>query len=56
VLRRQGVTLLMARLKTGVREPLDAAGVTETIGASHFHPTVEAAVAACEPRTAEVAI
>jgi SulP family sulfate permease len=49
-LERQGVTLVVARLKTYVKDGLDAAGLTEVIGAENFHPTVRAAVAACEQR------
>jgi SulP family sulfate permease len=43
-LRRDGVTLLVARMKHHVRDHLDEAGTTERIGAEHFHPTVRGAV------------
>jgi high affinity sulfate transporter 1 len=46
-LRRDEVTLVVARLKTRMHEQFDSAGVTDTIGRTHFYPTVQAAVAAC---------
>jgi hypothetical protein len=39
--------LVVARMKSATRRQLDEAGVTDAIGAEHFHPTVRAAVAAC---------
>jgi hypothetical protein len=42
-----GVTLLVARLESGLRHRFDEGGVTAVIGPGHFHPTVRAAVAAC---------
>jgi SulP family sulfate permease len=46
-LRREQVTLLVARLKSRMREEFEQAGLVETIGAGHFYPTVDAAVHAC---------
>jgi SulP family sulfate permease len=46
-LRREQVTLLVARLKSRMREEFDQAGLIETIGGGHFYPTVDAAVHAC---------
>jgi high affinity sulfate transporter 1 len=48
-LRRDGITLVVARLRTRMREELAAAGITSAIGAEHFFPTVEQAVAAFQP-------
>jgi sulfate permease, SulP family len=45
-LRREGITLVVARLRTRLEEQLELAGVTETIGRERFYPTVQAAVAA----------
>src|SRR3954471_19875030 len=46
-LRKEGVTLVVARLRQRMREEFDLAGLTATIGDAHFYPTVERAVAAC---------
>ena len=46
-LRRDGVELVVARMRPSVRELLTAAGVTEVIGEERFYPTVRAAVASC---------
>jgi sulfate permease, SulP family len=46
-LARAGVTLVVARLKSGMRQRFDEGGVTASIGPTRFHPTVRAAVAAC---------
>jgi len=46
-LRRNGVDLVVARMKPHVHERLAAAGVAETIGKERFFPTVRAAVAYC---------
>jgi MFS superfamily sulfate permease-like transporter len=46
-LPREGVTLVMAHLRRRMRDEFDAAGLTETIGADRFYPSVEQAVAAC---------
>jgi len=44
-LPREGVTLVVARLRRRMRDEFDAAGVTETIGDQHFYDSVEHAVA-----------
>jgi MFS superfamily sulfate permease-like transporter len=41
------ITLVVARLRTRMEEQFEAAGLTETIGAERFYPSVRAAVAAC---------
>jgi SulP family sulfate permease len=46
-LRGEGVTLVVARLRTRMEEQFELAGVTETIGRERFYPTVQAAVEAC---------
>lgn len=46
-LRRDGVELVVARMRPHVHELLTAAGVTGVIGEERFYPTVRAAVAAC---------
>ena len=46
-LRRDEITLVVARLKAAMQEQFDEAGLTEKIGRERFHPTVEAAVHAC---------
>jgi SulP family sulfate permease len=43
-LRRDGITLVVARLRTRMEHQLELAGVTETIGRERFYPTVRAAV------------
>lgn len=45
-LRRDGVTLVLARLRTGIREAIDEAGILDVIGREHDYPTAHAAVAA----------
>jgi MFS superfamily sulfate permease-like transporter len=50
-LRRDGITLVVARLRTRMEEPFELAGVTETIGRQLFYPSVRAAVEACVQRT-----
>ena len=47
-LRRDGITLVVAGLRTRMQEQLDLAGVTETIGRERFFPSVSAAVEAFE--------
>ena len=44
-LPREGVTLVVARLRRRMRDEFDAAGVTEAIGDQHFYDSVEHAVA-----------
>ena len=46
-LARARVTLVVARLKSEMRQRLDEGGVTASIGPTRFYPTVRAAVAAC---------
>jgi len=43
-LRHQGITLVVARLRTEMQDQLQLAGATDAIGAGHFYPTVDAAV------------
>jgi MFS superfamily sulfate permease-like transporter len=45
-LSADGITLVMARVRTAVQRQLDDAALAEKIGAEHFHPTVRAAVRA----------
>ena len=46
-LRRDGITLVVAHMRSRIREQLDHAGLVDTIGAEHFYPTVRAAVEGC---------
>ena len=43
-LRREQITLVVARLRTRMQEQLEQAGVTETIGRDRLYPSVHAAV------------
>jgi sulfate permease, SulP family len=43
-LRRDGITLLVARLRTRMQEQFELAGLNEAIGTGHFYPSVHAAV------------
>lgn len=43
-LRREGITLALARLRTRMEGELDSAGLLEEIGREHFYPSVRAAV------------
>jgi sulfate permease, SulP family len=52
-LRRDGVGLVVARMRPQIAERLSTAGVTDAIGAEAFFPTVRAAVAACVERHAQ---
>jgi MFS superfamily sulfate permease-like transporter len=45
--RRDEITLVVARLRTRMEEEFEDAGVVEAIGRDHFYPTVRAAVDAC---------
>jgi MFS superfamily sulfate permease-like transporter len=45
-LRRDEITLVVARLRTRMQKQFEEAGVTETIGRDRFFPTVRAAVEA----------
>jgi sulfate permease, SulP family len=53
-LPREGVTLVIARLRRRLRDELDAAGLAETVGDDHFYPSVDEAVAACSGARAPV--
>jgi sulfate permease, SulP family len=46
-LRDEGITLVVARLRTRMQEQFELSGLTATIGPQHFHPSVQAAVDAC---------
>ncbi|GMU79852.1 MAG: sodium-independent anion transporter [Acidimicrobiia bacterium] len=46
-LRGRGIGLVVARLKTPVRDVFDASGLTELIGSDRFPPSVEAGVEQC---------
>jgi SulP family sulfate permease len=46
-LRDAGVSLVIARMRTRLKDVLDDAGLDAHIGAQHFYPTVQAAVHAC---------
>ena len=43
-LRREGITLVVARLRSRMRPDFAVAGLTEEIGAEHFYPSVKLAV------------
>jgi SulP family sulfate permease len=43
-LRREGITLVVARLRSRMRPEFAVAGLTEEIGAEHFYPSVKLAV------------
>jgi high affinity sulfate transporter 1 len=45
-LRRDEITLAVARLRTRMQDDFELAGLTEAIGSQHFYPTVRAAVEA----------
>ena len=47
-LRRDEITLVVARLRTRMQEQFEHAGLTETIGPERFYPTVRAAVQAID--------
>ena len=49
-LRRDGITLVVARLRTRMEQQLEDTGVLDVIGAEHLYPTVRAAVEACSGR------
>jgi high affinity sulfate transporter 1 len=51
-LRRDEITLVLARLRTRMEEQLETAGVLDAIGREHLYPTVRAAVRACAGRGA----
>ena len=45
-LRRDGITLVVARLRSRMRDECDLAGLTERVGPQHFYSSVERAVEA----------
>lgn len=45
-LRREGITLVVARLRQRMRPDFDVAGVTREVGPEHFYPSVKLAVGA----------
>jgi len=47
-LRQEGITLVVARLRTRIKPDFDVAGLTDEIGAEHFYPSVKLAVEAYE--------
>jgi SulP family sulfate permease len=49
-LRRDEITLLIARLRTGMEEWFEDAGVLDAVGPANLYPTVRAAVDACAGR------
>ncbi len=53
-LEAAGITLVVARLKTPVRQQFDATRLTDRIGDEHFFPTVAAAVDWCSANLDEV--
>jgi sulfate permease, SulP family len=50
-LKRDEITLVMARLRTRMEEQFEDAGVLDVIGPGHLYPTVRAAVEACDSRS-----
>ncbi|MGZ8692348.1 MAG: STAS domain-containing protein, partial [Gaiellaceae bacterium] len=46
-LRADGITLVVARLRTRMEDQFALAGLTDTIGPERFYPSVRAAVEAC---------
>ena len=48
-LKGEGITLVVARLRTRMWEEFEMAGLTETIGPGRFYPSVREAVDACVP-------
>jgi SulP family sulfate permease len=52
-LRRDEITLAVARLRTRMQEQFELSGLTETIGPQRFYPTVHAAVQASAPTEAK---
>ena len=50
-LRQEGITLVVARLRSRMKPDFDVAGLTDEIGAEHFYPSVKLAVEAFERTT-----
>jgi SulP family sulfate permease len=46
-LERDGVTLVVARMRAVTQQRFDEGGLADAIGRDRFHPTVRAAVEAC---------
>jgi SulP family sulfate permease len=46
-LGRDGITLVVARLRTRMQEQFELSNLTRTIGPQHFYPSVQAAVEEC---------
>jgi hypothetical protein len=46
-LRRNEITLVVARLRTRMEEQFESAGVVDAIGRGHLYPTVHVAVDTC---------
>lgn len=51
-LRREEITLVIARLRTRIEDQFVLAGLAETVGSERFYPTVAAAVSACSDTAA----
>jgi MFS superfamily sulfate permease-like transporter len=47
-LRRDGIVLVLARLRRRMQEQFEVAGVVEAVGREHLYPSVRAAVDAFE--------
>lgn len=52
-LRREEISLVIARLRTRMEGQFEDAGVLGAIGAGHLYPTIREAVAECERRGVE---
>jgi high affinity sulfate transporter 1 len=50
-LRRDGITLVMARLRAPMQRQFEACGLVEVIGPDHFYPSVQAAIASIRALT-----
>jgi STAS domain-containing protein len=48
-LRREGIRLVVARLRTRMKPDFDVSGLTDEVGAGHFYPSVKLAVDAFAP-------
>jgi SulP family sulfate permease len=53
-LRHDGIAVAVARMKSPMQQRFDEDGLSDEIGRERFHPTVRAAVEACERETADV--
>jgi high affinity sulfate transporter 1 len=52
-LERDGITLVVARLRTHLLDQLEVAGAVDAVGRDRFYPTVRAAVEACASSAAD---